>query len=44
LLELGIDPKAIVEVVHSSHLSRGGEQPSVDERFRSHNEGPATSE
>jgi hypothetical protein len=44
LLELGIDPKAIVEVVHSNYLIRRGEQPSVNERLSFHDEGPATSE
>jgi hypothetical protein len=44
LLELGIDSKAIVEVVHPSHLIRRGEQPSMDERFSLHDESPAASE
>jgi hypothetical protein len=44
LLELGIDPKAIVEKIRPSRLIGCSEQPSVNERFSSHNNSPATFE
>jgi hypothetical protein len=44
LLELGIDAKTIVEEVRPTQLIHHGEEPSMDESFRPHNDRRATSE
>jgi hypothetical protein len=44
LLELGIDQKAIVEEVSPSPLAGRDEQPSMNQRFSSHNSDSATFE